>query len=329
MVLLKEASLTAIIEAAEKLLSGDLVAFPTETVYGLGANALEGTAVAQIFEAKERPQFNPLIIHVPELTIAQELGQFNEAAMNVAERFWPGPISLILPKTTNCPVSEICTAGLDTICLRIPSHPVAQDLLRRAEIPVAAPSANKSGEPSPTAPIHVKDSLGERISMILAAGKCSVGLESTVVDFTDEKPVILRPGAITRSDLEELLPDIDYVQTTTSKPKSPGQTLKHYAPDTPLRLNAVDVRKGEALLAFGSIRFMALEGGGSASDLPAERMCNLSESGDLQEAAANLFAHLRTLDQTSASAIAVMNIPETGIGRAIIDRLRRAAETVP
>lgn len=329
MAVIKEANLYAIKEAADKLQRGELVAFPTETVYGLGANALDGQAVARIFTAKGRPQFNPLIIHVPELTLAQELGVFKEAALNVAERFWPGPISLILPKTENCPVSELCTAGLDSICLRIPAHPVAQDVLRRSEVPIAAPSANKSGEPSPTAPIHVKDSLSGDIDMILAAGKCSVGLESTVVDMTCEQPIILRPGAITRKNLQEVVAKIDYVETVTGSPKSPGLTLKHYAPKTPVRLNAVEVRQGEALMAFGSVRFMGLQGGGSVQDLAPEKLRNLSETGDLQEAAANLFAALRELDLSDSSAIAIMNIPDHGIGRAINDRLQRAAQSKP
>lgn len=322
---IREASLKAINEAAEYITDGKLVAFPTETVYGLGANALDGKAVAKIFEAKGRPKFNPLIVHVPDLRIAQEIAVFSDTAITLAEKFWPGPISFILPLRRDSGISELCTAGLDTIALRIPSHPIAQDLLRRAEVPVAAPSANASGEPSPTAPIHVKESLEDKVDIILAAGKCTVGLESTVLDLSTEVPTILRSGAITKEDIAEYIPDILYVSETTNHPKSPGQTLKHYAPKQPIRLNALDIEEGEALLAFGNIKFMGLKNGGAASELPETQIRNLSENGDLYEAAANLFAYLRELDLPEHKSIAVMNIPNKGIGVAINDRLSRAA----
>ncbi len=322
---IKEASLKAIIEAAGWINQGKLIAFPTETVYGLGANAFDGQAIARIFEAKGRPTFNPLIVHVPDLETAQELADFDDLAIRIAEKFWPGPLTLILPGKSDNGISELCTAGLNTIALRVPSHPVAQDLLRKAEVPIAAPSANKSGEPSPTAPIHVKDSLGGKTDMILAAGKCTVGLESTVLDLSTEVPVILRSGAFTKEDFAEYIPDLKYVNETTNSPKSPGQTLKHYAPSIPVRLNAIDIKQDEALLAFGSTKFMGLKTGGAAADLPVDQQRNLSESGDLHEAASNLFAYLRELDHAKFSAIAVMNVPKSGIGVAINDRLERAA----
>ena len=322
---IKEASLNAISEAADLIINGQLVAFPTETVYGLGANALDGQAVARIFEAKGRPKFNPLIVHIPDLETAQEIAEFNDAAIILAERFWPGPISFILPLKSNSGISELCSAGLETIALRVPSHPVAQDLLRRAEVPIAAPSANASGEPSPTAPIHVKESLGDKVGMILAAGKCTVGLESTVIDLSTEIPTILRSGAITKEDIAEYIPAVIYISETTNSPKSPGQTLKHYAPKLPIRLNAIDLEEGEALLAFGSTKFMGLKKGGAVSELPEAQIRNLSENADLHEAAANLFAYLRELDCPEFKSIAVMNIPDKGIGIAINDRLSRAA----
>jgi L-threonylcarbamoyladenylate synthase len=232
---------------------------------------------------------------------------------------------LILPKVKNCSVSDLCTAGLDTIALRVPSHPVAQDLLRRAEVPIAAPSANKSGVPSPTAPVHVKDSLGDKVDMILAAGKCTIGLESTVLDLSGEEPLLLRPGAVTLNMIREILPTARLHVETSDKPKSPGQLLKHYAPSIPVRLNAVDINKDEALLAFGSIKFMGIKTGGAAQDLPETQICNLSENGDLHEAASNLFAFMRQLDRPEHARIAVMNIPDNSIGAAINDRLRRAA----
>ncbi len=323
--IIKEASLKAICEAADIINQGGLVAFPTETVYGLGANALDSKAVARIFEAKGRPQFNPLIVHVADLETAQELAEFNDAALRLADKFWPGAITFILPHKKNSGLSDLCSAGLDTIAIRVPSHPVAQDILRRAEVPIAAPSANASGQPSPTAPIHVKQSLGDKVDMILAAGKCAVGLESTVIDLSIEAPVILRSGAITKEDIEAYIPNVILKDETTNTPKSPGQMLKHYAPSIPVRINAVDVKEGEALIGFGNLKFMALEKGGSAVDLPDTQIRNLSEKGDLNEAAANLFAHLRELDVPNHKAIAVMNIPANGIGLAINDRLSRAA----
>lgn len=308
------------------LKQGALVAFPTETVYGLGANALDGLAVAKIFEAKGRPQFNPLIVHVSSADQAKELAVFNEWAEIAAHHFWPGPLTLILPRSENCAVSELVSAGLDTIAVRVPAHRVALKLLKAAGLPVAAPSANVSGAISPTIPQHVAESLGEKVDMILAAGPCAVGLESTVLDLSGEAPVILRPGAVTVEELSRVLECAVVVENEeTDKPKSPGLLLKHYAPSVPVRMNAVDLEPGEALLAFGSDKFMGIKGGGAAKDLPDDMRKNLSEEGDLHEAAAHLFAMLRALDKPEHKGIAVMALPDTGIGVAINDRLRRAS----
>ncbi len=314
-------------EAASLLKEGGLVAFPTETVYGLGANALDGTAVARIFEAKGRPQFNPLIVHVSNKDQAAALVEFNEWAETAAHHFWPGPLTLILPRKEDCPVNELVSAGLDTLAIRVPSHPVALALLKAAGIPVAAPSANASGTLSPTSPIHVEESLGNKIDMILAAGSCAVGLESTVLDCSGDVPVILRPGAVTTEELSRVLEcDVKIDSGDSEQPKSPGMLQKHYAPSIPVRLNAIDLEPGEALLAFGSDTFMGVKGGGSAKDLPETQRRNLSEDGDLNEAAAHLFMMLRALDKPEHKAIAVMAVPEQGLGVAISDRLRRAAE---
>ncbi len=316
----------SIARAAELLRSGHLVAFPTETVYGLGANALDGQAAARIFEAKGRPSFNPLIVHVPDMQAAATLVDMNETARAVADRFWPGPLTMILPRRADCPASELCSAGLPTLAVRVPADKTAQALLRQAGVPVAAPSANRSGTLSPTTPAHVADSLGTAVAMILAAGPCTVGLESTVLDLSGDTPLVLRPGAVSASDIAAALEEeVAYHDETTDTPKSPGQLLRHYAPRTALRLNAIDLKPGEALLAFGSDKFMGIRGGGSAKDMPDTARRNLSEGGDLHEAAANLFRMLHDLDRPAHKAIAVMAVPDTGLGRAINDRLRRAA----
>lgn len=312
--------------AAEKLRAGGLVAFPTETVYGLGADALNDLAVTGIFEAKGRPTFNPVIVHVADRAAAEELVVFNMRAKLLAEIFWPGPLTLILPRREDCPVSLLCSAGLPTLAVRVAAHPVARQLLQKLGRPIAAPSANASGTLSPTTPQHVAESLGTKAGIILAGGKATVGLESTVVDMTGDIPVLLRPGAVTLDDLDMHVGEVKVeTEAVGDNPKSPGQLLKHYAPNTPLRLKAVDVKKGEALLGFGNLRFMGVEGGGHARDLPAQQRMNLSETGDLNEAAANLFSMLHQLDQGGFKRIAVMNVPETGLGMAINDRLRRAA----
>lgn len=318
---------TALAEAAQLLRTGGLVAFPTETVYGLGANALDGKAVARIFEVKGRPSINPVIVHVADITEAEKLVRMNDAARMVAASFWPGPITMILPRTQDCPVSELCSAGLLTLAIRIPSHKTALALLKSSGVPIAAPSANRSGTISPTTPLRVYESLGNAIDMILADGPCAVGLESTVLDLSDDIPVVLRPGGVTAEQISQALGmTVGHDFGAHDKPKSPGQLLRHYAPSIPVRLNAVDMQQGEALLGFGSLKFMGVKGGGYASALPETQWRNLSETGDLHEAAANLFRMLHELDRKDHTAIAVMNIPDTGIGIAINDRLRRAAD---
>ena len=312
--------------AADRLKEGGLVALPTETVYGLGADATNDRAVASIFAAKGRPSFNPVIVHFSNRQEAEQAVVFNDQAELLAELFWPGPLTLILPRREEAKISLLCSAGLPTLAVRCPAHPVARQLIKALGRPIAAPSANASGTLSPTTPQHVLDSLGENAGMILSGGKAAVGVESTVVDMTGNVPVLLRPGAVTLEELQMQLGEV-LVETeaVNDNPKSPGQLLKHYAPKTPLRLKAVDVKPGEALLAFGSIKFMGIQGGGAAKDLPANALQNLSEPGDLEEAAAHLFAMLHFLDCGGFKGIAVMNIPETGLGVAINDRLRRAA----
>ncbi len=317
----------AIAEAAEIIKSGGLVGMPTETVYGLAGNARDGAAVAKIYEAKGRPAFNPLIVHVPSAAAAAEIAEMDDRARNLASAFWPGPLTLVLARRADAGISELATAGLDTVAVRVPDHKIARALITAAGVPLVAPSANKSGSLSPTTPSHVADGLGDGANMILADGACRVGLESTVVDLSGDVPFILRPGAITAEEVSRVLGvDVALASENDVNPKSPGMLLKHYAPDAPVRLNAIDLEAGEALLAFGSIKFMGVKGGGAAADLPETQIRNLSEDGDLHEAAANLFAMLKDLDRAEHSKIAVMTVPENGLGVAINDRLRRAAQ---
>lgn len=304
-----------IARAAEALRGGALVAFPTETVYGLGADATNDRAVAAIFAAKGRPRFNPLIVHVPDIAAARRIGVFTETAEKLAEAFLPGSLSLVVKKTAESGLSDLVSAGLDTVAIRIPAHPVAQSLLRRAGCPVAAPSANRSGHVSATTAAHVRADLGDAVSMVLDAGPTMLGLESTVVDAHREPATLLRPGAVTSENLAKVLgyaPDRHL--HASSAPTSPGQLASHYAPRAHIRMNAMTVSPGEALLAFGH-------------DVPEHDgpAINLSENGDVTEAAINLFAALRALDRDGVAGIAVMPIPETGLGEAINDRLRRAA----
>ena len=305
--------------AADYLRGGGLVAFPTETVYGLGADATNGTAVARIYAAKGRPSFNPLIAHVADLITARDLAIFNADALKLAEAFWPGPLTLVLPRREDCRVSDLATAGLETIALRVPDHPAAAEILRAFGGPVVAPSANLSGHISPTTAQHVAADLTGRIEMIVDGGATRVGVESTIVACTD-RPILLRPGGIPRQAIEDKLGHaIDTAQGESSgedAPLAPGMLASHYAPKAQVRLNATSLRPGEALLAFGE----AFAGADAAT-----AMLNLSESADLTEAAANLFAHLRRLDASGAAQIAVMPIPASGLGEAINDRLRRAA----
>ena len=295
-----------ITQAAKILTDGGLVAFPTETVYGLGADATNGEAVAGIFAAKGRPRFNPLIVHVTDLAQAQLHGEFNGAAHRLAEAFWPGALTLVLPRRAQTRLSHLVSAGLDTVALRVPSHPVAQQLLLRAGRPIAAPSANVSGKVSATTAAHVAESLSGKIDFILDGGAAALGLESTVIGFENGLPDLLRPGAIARGEIEALVGPLAAADGTI---RSPGQLESHYAPRAGLRLNADAVRPSETLLGFGAVT-------------GASR--NLSPRGDLKEAAANLFAMLRELDN-SAALIAVSPIPMSGLGEAINDRLQRAA----
>lgn len=332
MSLISTVSDESIKRAAERLKSGGLVAMPTETVYGLAANALDGRAVARVFEAKGRPQFNPLITHYAELSELKRDAVWNDLAEALAQAFWPGPLTLVLPRREDARISELATAGLTTMAVRMPAHRAAQDLIRAAGVPVVAPSANASGTISPTAPAHVADSLGAALDpardMILAAGPCKVGIESTVVDLSGPQAVILRPGTVTAEEISRVLErDVTYAADSTDAPKSPGQMLRHYAPSIPLRLNAIDLEPGEALLAFGPVKFMGIKGGGAASDLPEDMIRNLSEERDLHEVAANLFVMLRALDQPGHKGIAAMSIPAQGLGIALNDRLKRAAAT--
>jgi L-threonylcarbamoyladenylate synthase len=305
----------AIAEAAQALAHGEIVAFPTETVYGLGADACDAHAVAKVFAAKERPRFNPLIVHVPDLAAAKSYAVFDATARKLAQAFWPGPLSLVLPKRADSGIADLVTAGLDTIALRAPNHAIAQALLAAAKLPIAAPSANRSGRVSPTTSSHVESELGDIPAMILDGGPCPLGIESTVVGVAGDALVLLRLGAVPREAIEAVLGQALSLAKEGSAVASPGQLERHYAPVTPLRLGATDVRAGEALLAFGP---KAPHG--------AIVSINLSASGDLEEAAANLFASLRRLDESGVDAIAVMPIPDRSLGEAINDRLRRAAK---
>ena len=302
----------AISHAAALLRAGQLVAFPTETVYGLGGDATNDRAVANIFAAKGRPQFNPLIAHVPGLGEAEKFAVFGPLALRAAARFWPGPLTLVLPRRYDCSISLLVSAGLDTVAVRAPAHPVAQALLRETGRPIAAPSANRSGRVSPTTAAHVAEELGANVAVILDDGPTPIGLESTVLDFSAEAPALLRPGAITLEQLTELLGSVSL--TAPNRVMSPGMQASHYAPALPMRLAATEARPGEALLAFGP-----------CAPAGFAEVAWLSRAGDLTEAAANLFAMLRLLDQPRFTGIAVMPIPEHGLGHAINDRLRRAA----
>ncbi len=305
-----QADNATIAEAARILARGGLVGFPTETVYGLGADARNGEAVAAIFATKGRPRFNPLIVHVQDKAQAQEHGVFNDAAQKLADAFWPGPLTLVLPRREDSNLSHLVSAGLSTVALRAPSHPVARQLLAQARLPIAAPSANISGSVSPTTAAHVADSLGGKIDFLLDGGAAKLGIESTVIGFDDGKPVLLRPGAIARQDIEAVTGPL---AAAPGGIQSPGQMESHYAPKARLRLNASDVQAGEALLGFGEVK---------------DAWLNLSPRGDLKEAAANLFAMLRDMDE-QVEAIAVSPIPDTGLGEAINDRLQRAAAPRP
>jgi L-threonylcarbamoyladenylate synthase len=300
---------------------GALVAIPTETVYGLAADATRGEAVARIFAAKGRPRFNPLIAHVASPAAAEALALFGDEAKALAARFWPGPLTMVLPKREDAAVADLVTAGLDTIAIRMPAHAVAQALLAAFGRPLAAPSANRSGHVSPTTAAHVEADLGDNVAVILDAGPTEVGVESTIVGWHARRAVLLRPGGLPRGAIEAVLGHpLAGRPADAARPVAPGMLASHYAPAAAVRLDATDVREGEALLAFGP----ALPAGAGK----AAATINLSATGDLVEAAANLFAALRALDR-KAGTIAVMPIPHEGLGEAINDRLTRAAAARP
>jgi L-threonylcarbamoyladenylate synthase len=292
-------------KAAALIVEGGVVAFPTETVYGLGADATQDRAVAKIYAAKGRPQFNPLIAHVADVEAAFELGEFSADALTLAARFWPGPLTLVVPRRANCPVSLLASAGLPSLALRVPAHAVALELLRAIGRPVVAPSANPSGRISPTTARHVRDHL--KPDMILDGGACAVGVESTVVSFLNQ-PRLLRPGGLARDVVEDAL-GVKLLEPEQGVLYSPGQLESHYAPHASLRLNADGPQDGELYLGFGDYH--------SAH--------TLSKSGDVVEAAANLFRLLHEMDALRPAQIAVAPIPNIGLGEAINDRLKRAA----
>ena len=290
--------------------AGDIVAFSTETVYGLGADATNNQAVAKIFKTKGRPRFNPLIVHVLNENDAKNLVSWNSAANKLSRAFWPGPLTLVLPRLPGCKVSFLASAGLDTLAIRVPSHNLARKLLSSTDCPIAAPSANKFGRMSPTTALHVDEEFGPELTLILDGGPCALGLESTVVDLTTKRPVLLRPGSITNEEIGTVIGPIA-TATQHSKIKSPGMLDRHYAPKASLRLNVKAPVDGEVLVGFGP--------------LAPDGAVNLSPTGDLLEAATNFFSTLRELDSAGNKKLAIMPIPTSGLGFAINDRLKRAA----
>lgn len=296
-----------IAQAAALLTQGQLVAFPTETVYGLGADARDGQAVAAIYEAKGRPSFNPLIVHLPDAHAAQQYVEWSDTAEILASAFWPGPLTLVLPLKTGHALSSLVTAGLDTVALRVPAHACARKLLAEFGGPVAAPSANPSGRISPTTAAHVLAGLNGRIAAVLDDGPCTVGLESTIVGLQGDTPILLRAGGLPQEAIEAALGHPMVIENG-AEIIAPGQLASHYAPGATVRLNAVQPIADEVLLGFGP--------------MPCD--LNLSQNGDLVEAAANLFDHLHQMDAKDRP-IAVAPVPTHGLGRAINDRLQRAA----
>lgn len=301
-------------QAAETIKNGGLVAFPTETVYGLGANVFNAQAVAGIFAAKGRPSFNPLISHIAELDFLPQYAQTDSRVMDLAKHFWPGPLTFVLRRKDNNPALDLACAGLPTVTVRMPDHKIALKLIKASGVPIVAPSANRSTTVSPTTAQHVAASLGNKVDMILDGGPCRVGVESTIIDLTTDNIVLLRAGGISLEELEAFTGEkIIISHGNPDQPKSPGQLLKHYAPALPLRINVQpsEVRPNEFLIGFG--------------DVPQARL-NLSPNGDLRQAAANLFAFMREAEKhTECDGIAISPIPETGLGLAINDRIRRAS----
>jgi L-threonylcarbamoyladenylate synthase len=306
------AGITAAVAALKR---GELVGIPTETVYGLAADATNAKAVGAVFLAKGRPRFNPLIVHLPTLAAAQAIATLDRSAEALARRFWPGPLTLVLPKRGGTGIADLVTAGLDTIAVRVPGHPVAQALLRAFGGPIAAPSANRSGHVSATDAAHVVADLGNAVSVVLDAGPATIGVESTIVGWHAGAPVLLRAGGVPRGAIEKVLGK-GLAAPAAGAVAAPGMLASHYAPRATLRLNVTDVKPGEALLAFGSTPPKDAD--------RAVATVNLSETGDLAEAAARFFGALRALDD-KAAAIAAAPIPDDGLGEAINDRLRRAA----
>lgn len=307
-----EADSAGLATAAQILRAGGIVAFPTETVYGLGADATSDAAVARIYAAKDRPAFNPLIAHVEDKEAAVAQGVFTREAVALAEAFWPGPLTLVLPLAPGATVCELARAGLDSVALRVPNHSIAQSLLAATGLPLAAPSANRSGHVSPVTAAHVRDDLDGRIDAILDGGPTTVGIESTIISCLGEKPLLLRPGGIPRQAIEDILRQ-PLFDDSRKDVRAPGLLATHYAPRARLRLEAMDLQAGEAGLDFGG-RFPK-----------AAHVLDLSPRRDLTDAAANLFRYLRELDRTNVVGIAVAPIPKNGLGEAINDRLRRAA----
>jgi L-threonylcarbamoyladenylate synthase len=313
--------LAGIADAAALLRAGELVAFPTETVYGLGGDATNPAAVAGIYAAKGRPQFNPLIAHVSDVPTARQQGRFDPAAEVLAAAFWPGPLTLVLPRLPTSTVCDLATAGLATVALRVPAHAVARQLLAAVGRPIAGPSANRSGRVSPTTAEHVLGDLDGRIAAVLDGGPTTVGVESTIVACLGGPPLLLRPGGVSREELARVLGGPVETPTpasgTEDRPLAPGMLASHYAPRARVRLNATEIEDGEAVLLFGQVAPERIE--------KASAAVQLSAGGDTIEAAARLFAALRQLDATGVDSIAVAPIPDTGLGEAINDRLRRAA----
>ena len=303
--------------AATCILSGGLVAMPTETVYGLAADATDDKAVARIFKAKGRPQFNPLIAHISGAEMAARFAVFSPLAKRLADAFWPGALTLVLPRQETCAISLLASAGLDTVALRAPNHPIAQSLIKTVDRPLAAPSANPSGFVSPTTAEHVRAGLGDKIDMVLDGDACVIGLESTIVKVDGDNVQLLRPGGIAREAIEKIIDKKLQDAEASDKPQAPGMLTSHYATNVPLRLNASAPQEGEAFLSFGD------------TNVESQHALNLSPTGDMTEAAANLFSYLRKLDTECAahglSGIAAASIPQTDLGEAINDRLKRAA----
>ena len=307
-------------KAAHIIQDGGLVAFPTETFYGLGSDALNPMAVAAIFEAKNRPQFDPLIVHVADLGQAEILvNAFPSKALRLTEKFWPGPLTLVLPKSNLVP--DIVTASLKSVAIRVPNHPMALALIREAGRPIAAPSANPFGQVSPTTAEHVRKSLGNKVDMVLDGGPCQVGVESTIISFADAEPALLRPGGVPLEEIEAVIGKVQVPALTGEKPQAPGQLLQHYSPRTPMKFGAVSTSptgKKTGLLVFQKIQ--------EGSEFNAVEI--LSAKGDLREAAANLFAAMRRLDEQGLDLIVAEPLPPHGLGRAINDRLYRASQKV-